>query len=75
MHNDILYVKELLGHKHIDNTLIYVQLEKTIFQSQNNEWIVKVAKSVEEVCQLVEVGFEYVTGEYMDGGKIFRKRK
>jgi hypothetical protein len=68
-------VKELLGHKHIGNTLIYVQLEKTILQSQNNEWIVNVAKSVEEVCQLVEVGFEYVAGEYTDGGKIFRKHK
>jgi len=24
---------------------------------------------------LVEAGFEYVTGEYNDGGKILRKRK
>jgi len=23
----------------------------------------------------VEAGFEYVTGDYADGGKIFRKRK
>ena len=72
---DILHVKELLGHKRIDNTLIYIQLEKAIFQRQNDEWIVKVAKSVEEACQLVKVGFEYVTGDYADGGKIFRKRK
>jgi hypothetical protein len=27
------------------------------------------------VGQLAETGFEYVTGEYTDGGKIFRKRK
>jgi len=34
-----------------------------------------VAKNVEEAKKLVKVGFEYVTGEYDDGGKIFRKRK
>jgi len=28
-----------------------------------------------EACGLVEAGFEYVTGNYDDGGKIFRKRK
>lgn len=33
------------------------------------------ARDVEEAKELVEAGFEYVTGEYDDGGKIFRKRK
>ncbi len=28
-----------------------------------------------EACELVEAGFEYVTEEYNDGGKIFRKLK
>jgi len=28
-----------------------------------------------QASALAEVGFEYVTGEYNDGGKIFRKRK
>ncbi|MDH5451140.1 MAG: hypothetical protein OEX77_09660 [Candidatus Bathyarchaeota archaeon] len=36
---------------------------------------VLVATNVEETRKLVEVDFEYVTGEYNDGGKIFRKRK
>jgi hypothetical protein len=27
--------------------------------------------NVQEACALIEVGFEYVTGEYNDGGKIF----
>ena len=30
--------------------------------------------NAEEAVELVELGFEYVTGEYNDGGKIFRKR-
>jgi len=34
-----------------------------------------VAKKVEETCKLVEVGSEYVAGEYSDGAKMFRKRK
>jgi len=27
-----------------------------------------------DACSLVALGFEYVTGTYHDGGKIFRKR-
>ncbi len=34
-----------------------------------------LAKNVKEACALVETGFEYVTGEYHDGGKIFGKHK
>jgi len=36
---------------------------------------VRVAHDVEETCELVEAGFEFFTGEYTDGGKIFWKRK
>jgi len=71
---DILHVKELLRHRNIENTMIYITLEKQLFKSQSNEnFHVKVAKNIEEACDLVKVGFEYVT-EYQDG-KIFRKRK
>jgi integrase len=72
---DILYVQKLLGHKHIQNTLKYIDLEANIFQSTDDQFFVKVASSVQEACSLIETGFEYVTGEYLDGGKIFRKRK
>jgi len=40
-----------------------------------DEYHAKVAHNAEEALKLVEVGFEYVTGEYDDGGKIFRERK
>jgi hypothetical protein len=47
-----------------------------IYQGEaNDQFITKVALNVEEACKLIDVGFEYVTGEYSDGGKIFRKRK
>jgi len=70
-----MHVKELLGHKNIRNTVIYVHLEALLFSGKNDEFYVTVAKNVEKACKLVEAGFEYLTGEYEDGGKIFRKRK
>jgi len=72
---DILYVKKLLGHKCIQNTLIYIDLETALFHSTNDEFTVRVASNAKEACSLIESGFDYVTGEYSDGGKILRKRK
>ena len=66
-----LVCARMLGHRNINNTLKYTQLIKT----EDDEFISKVAKTVEEACGLIEAGFEYVTGEYDDGGKIFRKPK
>ncbi|MGC9095178.1 MAG: tyrosine-type recombinase/integrase, partial [Candidatus Bathyarchaeia archaeon] len=71
---DILHVKQILGHKSINNTLIYITLAEELFKDKL-EYISKVAKNVKEACALIEAGFEYVTGEYDDGGKIFRKPK
>lgn len=72
---DLLHVKKLLGHKRIENTMIYINLEAAVFTDQTDEFHVAVAENTEEVVKLVKVGFEYVTGDYDDGGKIFRKRK
>jgi hypothetical protein len=41
--------------------------------SGNDDYTVKVAKTLNEACKLREVGFEFVTD--MDGDKVFRKRK
>jgi integrase len=66
---DILYVKQQMGHKKIETTLIYTQL----VNFGDEEWTSAVAKNLQEACQLIEQGFEYVT-DYEDK-KIFRKRK
>jgi integrase len=71
--HDLLHVKKLLGHKNINSTMVYVNLEQAVFTSTNDEFHVATAKTVEEACKLVAVGFEYVTE--IDGVKIFRKRK
>jgi len=64
-----------LGHKKSDNTLLYVQLDKKLFKDMDDSFITRIAHNAQEACGLVEVGFGYVTGEYSDGGKIFKKRK
>jgi len=66
---DILYVKQLLGHKSINNTLIYTQL----ISFETDEYSSAVARNLDEARKLVEAGFEYVTD--MEGYKVFRKRK
>lgn len=71
---DILHVQRLLGHKNIQNTLIYIDLESKLFNSTGDGFTTRVAGNVGEACSLIESSFEYVTGEYNDGGKIFRKR-
>jgi hypothetical protein len=66
------FAMQRLSHKNIKNTLLYVQLEEALIQGES-EYISKVAKTEEEICGLVEAGFEYVTK--LQGAKIFRKRK
>ncbi|MEM3726482.1 MAG: site-specific integrase [Candidatus Bathyarchaeia archaeon] len=70
---DILHVKKLLGHKKIENTEIYIDIEQALFQTQNDEFHVKVASTPDEIKALLEVGFEYVCEK--DGLLFFRKRK
>jgi hypothetical protein len=70
---DVLHVMSFLGHKNIKNTLIYIQLEEALFKRENEEFICKVAVTVEEAKTLVEVGFEYVCE--FNASRLFRKRK
>jgi len=66
---DILYVKEQLGHKIIETTLIYTHL----IRFSDEEYISAVAMNLKEACELIEAGFEYVTQK--DGIMLFRKPK
>jgi len=68
---DILHVMQLLGHRNIKNTLLYTQLVK--FQEGDDEFVCKVAKTPNEVQELIENGFQYVCD--MEDLKFFRKRK
>ncbi len=66
---DILHVKWLLGHRRLENRLVYTHL----VNFESDDYVCKIAKTLEEASALIEAGFEYVTE--MDGVKLFRKRK
>jgi integrase len=67
---DILLVKEKLGHRNINNTLIYTHL---VSFNDKEEYYSATANTVEEAKKLIEQGFEYITD--FEGVKLFRKRK
>ena len=54
---DILHVMSILGHKSIQNTLVYTHL----INFEGDEYVCKVAKTVDDAKNLIENGFEYVT--------------
>jgi len=60
---------QILGHRNIKNTLVYTQLIKV----EEDEYVCKIAKTVEQATELIEAGFDYVCE--IDGVKLFRKRK
>jgi len=66
---DILYVKQQLGHRKLETTLVYTQL----INFHDDEYTSAVANTVEKAAKLIESGFEYVTE--MNELKLFRKRK
>jgi len=67
---DLLYVKQQMGHKNIETTLIYVQL---LNLADEDEWTCKTANTIKEIKDLIENGFTYITEH--NGTKLFRKRK
>jgi len=68
---DILHVKQLLGHRDINTTLIYIQL----VSFESNEFIPRRAKTKEEEDALIEAGFELVRYDRVNREAIYRKRK
>ena len=67
---DILHVMRLLGHKSINNTLIYTHL---IDFEQSDEYSTAIANTMVEAEKLVQSGYEFVID--FNGAKLFRKRK
>ena len=71
---DPWHVKEILGHKSITSTEVYIHIEKQLYRNRaNDDFTVKVAKTPEEITGLMETGFEYIMTK--DDLAYFRKRK
>jgi integrase len=71
---DIMLIAEFLGHKSIENTRLYIQLDKKLFSNlPEDNFIIKAVSTVEEAIKLGEVGFEpYLV---IQGVQLMRKRK
>ena len=59
--------------KKIGNTLLYIQLEKALFNETTDEFTVRIAEKPGDIKALLEVGFEYICQK--DDLMFFRKRK
>jgi len=71
---DILHVKQLLGHKQIQNTMVYINLENAVFNNKRkDEFTVRIVHNLEEAIRLAEAGFDRF--DEIDGQKLYRKRK
>ena len=70
---DSYCVKDFLGHKSLASTEIYINIERTMFESIGDEFTVKVAEKVDGIKTLLETGFEYVCQK--DSLVFLRKRK
>jgi site-specific recombinase XerC len=71
---DPWHVKEILGHKSIQSTEVYIHIEKQLYQSGfNDDFTVKVASTTQDITSLLETGFEYVMTK--NNLAYFRKRK
>lgn len=64
-----MLVKHQLGHRRIENTLVYTHL----VNFAEDSYVCRTASTIQEASNLIEAGFEFVTK--MEGVKLFRKLK
>jgi NaMN:DMB phosphoribosyltransferase len=64
---------QFLGHRNINNTLVYIQIAEAVYSQETNDFICKIASTVEDAKALIEAGYEYVCDFNAD--KLFRKRQ
>ncbi len=70
---DIIHVQQILGHRDIKSTMIYIDLEQALFSISSDEFHVKTAKNANEVCKLAEAVFEHFNT--VENIHIYRKQK
>jgi hypothetical protein len=69
---DLLLVQSKLGHRNIQNTMVYTQL---VEWDQPDQWNVRRPTTSKEEDELIEAGFEYVRFDDKLNMPIYRKRK
>jgi len=68
---NIIYVQQQLGHRCIENTMVYTQL----INFESDEWHVAHAKTIAEEDKLIEAGFDFIRYSETEQVAIYRKRK
>lgn len=53
---DIIYFQRMLGHKNVDNTLMYIHLEEAYLRDIPEEFDVRKVRTLEEALPLLEAG-------------------
>jgi integrase len=69
---DILLVKAKLGHRNIQNTMVYTRL---VEWEQSDQWTVSRPQTSKQEDELLEAGFQYVRFDDKLGMPIYKKRK
>jgi integrase len=69
---DPIAVMRHLRHKKLETTMHYIRAIILDYE-EDDQWISRTSKTIEEDAKLIENGFQYVTER--DGIKLFRKRK
>jgi len=68
------YIQYFAGHRDLNTQQIYVHLADQYYgKSASQEFVVEIAKNVEEAKKLIAIGFEFVHEH--QGVMIYRKRK
>jgi len=72
---DILHVKQLLGHKRIGSTMVYIDIERALYgDHEDDDFISRCTRSDKGARVLIDAGFEYICTTPNDT-MLFRKRK
>jgi integrase len=69
---DVFHVRNMLGHKSLNSTLIYINLSEATFTEANDKFTCKVAHNPQEEAELIEAGFTHVNNR---GDLAFYKKR
>ena len=72
---DIIHVKNVLGHKNIENTMIYINIEQALFLTENDEFNHLVVHNEQELTKAIDENWTLVIAVNNSYPMYFKKRK
>ena len=71
---DVIHVKQILGHKTINCTMLYINIEQALFLQETDEWTTIVTHDINEEIKAINAGFQLVR-TINETTAIYKKRK